>query len=448
MQPALNNDTPLPVLLVDDDTDALEELVDIVEIEGWEAIPATGVEEALTLLSEHPEIGVVVTDVHIVETSGAISSGLDLVDRAQTRFNDRDMSFVVLSGDPTAVGSSIQKGAIDFLTKPLISEDLVSAISEGARSRGKTRSQEEMTDFLIRKVTQKTAMLQKVSSDLETREIQISASRRKLEERKRNAATIRHALRNDFVRPWFQPQLDLHTGKVSGFEALARWLEPDGTRKNPGEFLGMAESSGTLMELDAVIRTTAMRTLAHFVRSGVSGSAIGINFTAMQLGSPDLVDQLLREAAQAGLEPSQLGVEVLETAMVDEVSSGAIVANLKQLSEIGVSIELDDFGTGHAAISSLREFAVDRVKIDRSYVRDVHKDPELQKFTRTLIQLAKTMNIEVLAEGVECDEEIEWLRSEGCDAVQGFHIARPMPSEEALAWAQSRINVPLNKAAS
>ncbi len=429
--------SPLTVLLVDDDAEALDELVEVIEMEDWIALRASGIEQALIKLDQYSEIQVVVTDVNLVETSGQVSNGLKLVEQAHSRFGDRPISFVVLSGDPSFVSSSLQIGAVDFLTKPLDPDELVKAVKDAEAFKGRVRTPSEMSEFLMQKVTRTTASLKKVNSDLVARENEMFEAKQIADEREKLASSIRHALESGFILPWFQPQLDLRHNRICGFEALARWIEPDGTTRTPLEFLGMAKESGTLAELDCALRVMAMRTLRSFHENGLQEPMLGLNFTAMQLARPDIVEQLLSEVSEAGLEPRWIGIEVLETAMLDGADSARIFGNIKRLSELGFSIELDDFGTGHASLSSLRELAVNRVKIDRSFIDDVHKDESLQKFTRTLIMLAKSTGAEVLAEGVECKQDIAWLRSEGCDVVQGYYIAKAMPSEEALAWSYS-----------
>ncbi|KMW59182.1 hypothetical protein AIOL_004163 [Candidatus Rhodobacter oscarellae] len=157
MAPETFRTPDLTVLLADDDTDALEELADIVDLEGWKCLTAPDVDKALELIAANPAIKVVVTDVHFVDQAGETSNGLQLVSRAQARFADRGLSFVVLSGDPSALQSSIQIGAVDFLSKPLVAEDLVRAIKQAEASGGEERGNAELASFMIEKA-QKAAM--------------------------------------------------------------------------------------------------------------------------------------------------------------------------------------------------------------------------------------------------------------------------------------------------
>lgn len=426
----------LTVLIVDDDTTALEELAEIVELEGWRPLTAFRVEQAMEQLEAHPEIRVVVTDVHILEEGGE-RSGLDFIAAANASFADRGINFIVLSGDVETIGASIETGVADFLTKPLIPDDLVAAIREVA-SGSSGSAPGNLTEFLIRKMTQKSKSLQKVASDLEARDAEQRAARDAEEEKARQADDIRAGLAAGHLRPWFQPQVCIETGALRGFEALVRWIDPDDGIRSPAEFLPTAKATGMLEELDIAIQSQAFNAVRLFEDHGLPPVEIGVNLTSEQLAAPDMVETFTSIVARSGLPIARVAVEVLETAMLDEVDAEPLKKNLAALSGCGFSIQLDDFGTGHASLSSLRDVAVDRVKIDRSFIADVHCTEKLQKLTRTLIALARTLEIEVLAEGVETEEELAWLKSEGCQVVQGFLIAKPMPADAALQWALER----------
>ena len=287
-------------------------------------------------------------------------------------------------------------------------------------------------------MTQKSKSLQKVATDLEARDAEQRAARDAEEEKARQAEDIRAGLANGYLRPWFQPQVCITTGALRGFEALVRWVDPEAGIRSPAEFLPSAKASGMLEELDIAIQSQAFNAIRLFEDHGLPPVEIGVNLTSEQLAAPDMVETFTSIVARSGLPIARVAVEVLETTMLDEVDAEPLKKNLAALSGHGFSIQLDDFGTGHASLSSLRDVAVDRVKIDRSFIANVHSSEKLQKLTRTLIALARTLEIEVLAEGVETEEELAWLKTEGCQVVQGFLIAKPMPADMALRWALER----------
>ena len=422
---------PASVLILDDDVDALEEIFDILDLDGFQAHCVSTVSEAERMLIDNPQITSVVTDVHLSRSGERGTNGIDFISRMRKRIRDREISYIVQSGDPSAIVGSIEQGAVDFLTKPLVPEDLLRAV----RKRSTDQDQSSVADLLLRKVQETTESLQQANIELAERDEALFASREEQERHRQLKHKIRRALANGAIRPWFQPKVCLYTGRILGFEALVRWIDPIGGMQSPAEFLPAAIEVGMMSELDATVQRHALDGLRVFQTHGVCDCKVGINLTAGQLCSTDLVDSLLNETARANLSPKDVSVEVLETAMLDDDNGALIKDNIQCMAENGFAIELDDFGTGHAGLSSLRDISVSQIKIDRSFVQDVHKNTRLQSFTNALISLAKSLNVGVLAEGVECAEEMDWLKQAGCDAVQGFYLARPMPHDEAVKWA-------------
>lgn len=251
------------------------------------------------------------------------------------------------------------------------------------------------------------------------------------------AKELLKALREGNVKPWFQPQIDVLTGEVVGAEALVRWID-HGRVRYPGSFLPAATEAGYMDLIDATVREKALRLAATLKGRTRRRMHMGLNTSAAFLASPEAVDTLNRQVRDVGLEPCDVSLEILEAVMIDEVAAEPIKRNVRKLSELGFFIELDDFGTGHSSISSLRDLKVDRVKIDRSFIKGVDKDPDLRKFTSALINLAKSLDISVLAEGVETEGEIQWLRRNGCDVVQGFLISKALPEADLAAMILKR----------
>ena len=361
--------------------------------------------------------------------------GVDFVKTAQQTFPERQLRFIVLSGDSSAITSSMTKGAVDFLTKPLLPESLLEAVD---RASAEKNDPGDLSEVLLRKVEETTKSLQRVTSDLAARELELSSSRQDYDRRRLQGGKLRQALKAGHIVPWFQPQVCTFSGRILGFEVLVRWMDPLQGQQNPGEFLPLAEEIGIMAELDAGVQRQAFEAFARFQQQGIAGCDLGINVTRMQLSDQEFTDQLGLEIERAGIGNTNVSIEILESVMLDTNDADSIKNTVNRLESLGCGIELDDFGTGHSGLSSLRDLPVSRIKIDRSFVDGVHLNPNLQKFTRALISLARSLEISVLAEGVECAEELAWLANEGCTAVQGFYIARPMPEREALAWGLQR----------
>ncbi|MCK7610869.1 putative bifunctional diguanylate cyclase/phosphodiesterase [Roseibium sediminicola] len=252
------------------------------------------------------------------------------------------------------------------------------------------------------------------------------------EENDEIAKQLQKALKDGEMVAWYQPQVNIHTGKVVGAEALARWIV-DGNVRYPGSFLPAAVEAGYMEQIEATVREKALHLAVNLSGKTHHPIHLGLNVSASLLTNPKAVDALNLQVKMLGLEPSDISLEILEAVMIDEITAAPIKENIARLSELGFFIELDDFGTGHSSISSLRDLKVDRVKIDRSFISGVDTNPGLQKFTSALINLAKSLDISVLAEGVETEGERDWLKDNGCDVIQGFLISKAVPEDELAA---------------
>jgi EAL domain-containing protein (putative c-di-GMP-specific phosphodiesterase class I)/GGDEF domain-containing protein len=244
------------------------------------------------------------------------------------------------------------------------------------------------------------------------------------------------ALDEGQIRPHFQPQVSTDTGEVTGFEALARWYHPERGILPPGQFLPTIEQMGLSERLGEVMLFHALQAMSRWDRAGHPVTSVGVNFSAEELRNPQLPEKLRWELDRFALTPDRLSVEVLET-VVAERENDIIIRNVQALAQMGCRIDLDDFGTGHAAFSSVRRFPVRRIKIDRSFVTRVDREMEQQRMVAALVSMAEQLGLETLAEGVETGAEHAMLAQLGCGHVQGFGIARPMPFDETIPWMDS-----------
>ncbi|WP_370400345.1 putative bifunctional diguanylate cyclase/phosphodiesterase [Sulfitobacter sp. JB4-11] len=241
------------------------------------------------------------------------------------------------------------------------------------------------------------------------------------------------ALDTGQIQPWFQPQISTDTGEITGFEALARWNHPERGMISPADFLPALEESALLERLAEVMMYHSFAALKAWDGAGVNVPQVGVNFAGSELNNPRLLEKIKWELDRFDLSPDRLAVEVLET-VVAKAPDDMITRNINALGELGCRIDLDDFGTGHASIASIRRFSVGRIKIDRSFVMKADRDPEQQRMIGAILTMAERLGIETLAEGVETVGEHVLLAQLGCDHVQGFGIARPMPFEQTLDW--------------
>lgn len=243
------------------------------------------------------------------------------------------------------------------------------------------------------------------------------------------------ALEAGQIRPWFQPQISTDTGRISGFEALARWEHPDRGVLTPKDFLPVLAEAGQIERLGEVMLFQSLTALRCWDRAGLAVPTVGVNFSADELRNPRLAEKLAWELDRFELKPDRLTVEILETVMAD-AGDDSVTRTIGALSRLGCRIDLDDFGTGNASIAALRRFKVGRIKIDRSFVINVDEDRDQQLMVAAILSLAERLGLDTLAEGVERVGEHAILAQLGCGHVQGYGIARPMPFEETIGWVE------------
>ncbi|MEM8592362.1 MAG: GGDEF domain-containing phosphodiesterase [Pseudomonadota bacterium] len=243
------------------------------------------------------------------------------------------------------------------------------------------------------------------------------------------------ALDSGDIHPWFQPQISTETGRLTGFEALARWKHATKGLVSPAEFLPAIEQAGLIERLGEAMLYHALTALKAWDEAGVRVPTVGVNFSTAELRNPRLVEKIKWELDRFEVKPSRVCVEILES-VVAKSDDDMVTRNIAGLAELGCKIDLDDFGTGHASIASIRRFSVSRIKIDRSFVMKVDEDPEQQRMIAAILMMAERLGLETLAEGVESSGEHAILAQLGCGHVQGYGLARPMPFEETKSWIE------------
>jgi EAL domain-containing protein (putative c-di-GMP-specific phosphodiesterase class I) len=225
---------------------------------------------------------------------------------------------------------------------------------------------------------------------------------------------------------YYQPKIDLRTGKIAGSEALLRW--PSGPSKNPAEFIPIAEKSGLIIQIGQWAFETACRQLRRWQQDGLPETTVAVNLSIVQFKDPDLPRMILRTIQEAGLAPRLLELELTEQAFVHDRQT--VIAMTHELHSAGVHVSIDDFGTGYSSLSYVKQFPVDTLKIDRMFIRDVFRDSKNSVITPAIIQMAHSLGLKVVAEGVETEAELEFLKLHECDMMQGFLFSRPLPAKD------------------
>jgi diguanylate cyclase (GGDEF)-like protein len=258
------------------------------------------------------------------------------------------------------------------------------------------------------------------------------------------ARDVANAVHDEQIQPWFQPQLCTDTGRVSGFEALARWHHPGRGQVPPTDFIPALEAQGLMPALSQHMLHLALDALHLWDRAGLPVPQVAINLSQQDLTDPELPRRIEAQISNAHIAPERVCFEILETVIAD-TPQDIVVRSINRLCAMGCRIDLDDYGTGHASIATLRRFPVNRLKIDRSFVMKADQDQQQQRMIAALLSMAERLDIETLAEGVETTGEHALLAQLGCDHVQGFGIARPMPLDETIDWLrqhESKIAMP------
>ena len=251
--------------------------------------------------------------------------------------------------------------------------------------------------------------------------------------------TNAHDLNGDIetcLSAWFQPQISTDTGEISGFEALARWRDTAGQWHSPAVVLPILEQTGQMEQLTDIVLEQSLTALGKWDERDLNIATIGVNFSETDLANPRLFDKIAWELDRHNLAPERLCIEVLESVIAGEADD-MIVRNVTRLAAHGCPIDLDDFGTGHSSISTLRRLPVHRLKIDRSFVAKADFDPEQQKMVATILMMADRLDLSCLAEGVETLGEQSILAQLGCRYAQGFGIGKPMAFEQTLEWIKT-----------
>lgn len=254
---------------------------------------------------------------------------------------------------------------------------------------------------------------------------------RPLEEMFRDSAThfrLRGALARHEVTAHYQPIVDLNTGQAVGVESLCRWADRTGGYHSPAQFIPAAERTGLVIPLGRHMLTTALDQAARWARAPGPAPMVTVNVSAVQLTHPSFLPDLATALAVHQARPELVCLEITETALVRDPRQA--VHAVRAAHDLGLLIALDDFGTGHSSLAYLRDFPIDIIKIDQSFVADVDCDPKTNSLVLAIIEMAKALGATTIAEGIERPSQLQSLRALGCDLGQGWHLGRPVPPEQ------------------
>ena len=253
-----------------------------------------------------------------------------------------------------------------------------------------------------------------------------------------NRKEMEHDLRLGIERGEFkllyQPQVDLSDGKVVGAEALIRWHNPERGVVMPNDFIPLAESTGLINPLSEWVLLTACSQAKAWQLSGLPPIRVAVNLSAVQFKTTNLASIVTRALKQAELAPQWLELEITESVMMGDIDR--VIPLMNNLRELGIKLSVDDFGTGFSSLTYLKQFPVEKLKIDQSFVRNIVTDADDAAIAKTIVRLGQSLGITVIAEGVETVEQLSYLRHMDCDEAQGYYFAKPLPPEEFARWVR------------
>ena len=249
-------------------------------------------------------------------------------------------------------------------------------------------------------------------------------------------SSLRRALENEEFSLVYQPKRDLHDGRLTGVETLIRWHNDDFGSIAPTEFIPLAEDTGLIVPIGEWVLRQACGQYMRWQAQGVRGFTMAINLSARQFKKGDLIAVIARVLKDTGMPPEALELELTESMIMENAEIS--IHMLEELKAMGLKLAVDDFGTGYSSLSYLKRFPIDTLKIDREFVRDISTDPDDAAITSAIIAMAHSLALKVVAEGVETENQLEFLRQQGCDEIQGYYFSRPLTPEDCEAFLRAQ----------
>jgi EAL domain-containing protein (putative c-di-GMP-specific phosphodiesterase class I) len=257
-------------------------------------------------------------------------------------------------------------------------------------------------------------------------------------ERQSIEVSLRRAMeRNEFALH-YQPKIDLRSGRITGAEALLRWTNPDRGSVPPAQFIPVAEDCGLIIPIGDWVLHEACKQMRVWLDAGLPLLSMAVNISAIEFRGDRLLERVFSTLGDTGLDPEYLELELTESVLMKHAESTSSI--LKQLRAKGVRLAVDDFGTGYSSLSYLRKFPIDSLKIDQSFVRQITSSPEETSLVTAVISMGRSLKLRVIAEGVETQEELEFLQAHNCDEAQGYYFSRPVaPAQFAKLLADDTL---------
>lgn len=387
------------ILIIEDEESVRENILDLLEAEDFEPIAAANGKIGIHLaISEVPDL--ILCDMMMPEVDGY---GVLTALRQDPLTATIPFIFLTAKSAKSDFRQGMDMGADDYITKPFTRSELLSAIIN--------RLEKHAT--LKRYLSPQTA-INNLSPKMQLLEISL---RRAIKQQNFQEFEI-----------YYQPIVDIASGKIVAAESLLRWQSPEIGMIDPTEFIPLAESTGLIIPIGKWVFKRVCQQMKNWRDAGIDSLIITVNVSVIEFNQPEFIQKIIHFIVTNNLEPHYLEIELTESMIMQDINSA--IATMNKLRSLGVKFAIDDFGTGYSSLIYLKNLPINTLKIDRYFIHNVASDPQKAAITKALIQMSHNLNLDVVAEGVETEAELAFLRQHDCDYMQGFLFSRALPAVE------------------
>ncbi|WGV26049.1 EAL domain-containing response regulator [Halotia branconii] len=402
----------IKILVIEDEESVRENILDLLEAENFETVAAANGKIGVNLaLSEIPDL--ILCDMMMPEIDGY---GVITALRQEPLTATIPFIFLTAKSAKADFRQGMDMGADDYLTKPFTRAELLSAIMN------RLERQATLKKYLSNQTITKT----------------LSPKRQLLEISLHRVVNSQQFTEQFEI--YYQPVVNISSGKIIAAECLLRWHSPELGLVSPTEFIPLAESIGLIMPIDQWVLQSVCKQMKIWLDARISDLTLAVNLSVIEFNQPDFIQKIVKFLKINNLEPQYLEIELTESMIMQDITSA--IATINKLQSLGVRIAIDDFGTGYSSLIYLKNLPVNTLKIDRYFIHNVDQDPQKSAITKALIEMAHNLNMQVIAEGVETEAELSFLRQKSCDAMQGFLFSHPLPAAEFEKFLWNKKHLP------
>ncbi|MEH2180004.1 EAL domain-containing response regulator [Nostoc sp.] len=387
------------ILIIEDEESVRENLLDLLEAEGFQTIAAANGKIGINLaISEVPDL--ILCDMMMPEIDGY---GVLTALRQNSSTATIPFIFLTAKSAKSDFRQGMDMGADDYITKPFTRSELLSAIMNRL----------EKYATLKRYLSPQTG-INNLSPKMQLLEISL------------HRAIQQHNFQEFEI--YYQPIVDIASGKIVGAESLLRWQSPELGMIYPTAFIPLAESTGLIVPIGKWVLKRVCEQIKSWRDAGIRSLIVAVNLSVIEFNQPDFIQNVVNYISINNLEPDDLKIELTESMIMQDVNSA--IATMSKLQSLGIKIAIDDFGTGYSSLIYLKNLPINTLKIDRYFIHNVANDSQKSAIAKALIQMAHNLNLNVVAEGVETEAELGFLRQNNCNYMQGFLYSRPLSAVE------------------